>query len=348
MGTEFASFANAWYSLSFFRYNKHTMNKFYNSHVVKLILDYDKPIQNITSYLFDIKNASNPSSSMSYQQPTASIFKCQTSLNKLCVMLSEWCDIVLMENCVYLKLIELGSSSCREKSAGDQQQQQSETSDKEQQDNNPSSDFMNISSQSSRLNQSIKQMNVANNGSCLLIRMDTQYAPYVSVLFLFHASIPYLECVCLLNTFEEKIKQLNLQSFASNSLSSGSNEKTLSNTMKENENNSTTTTPTTTPTGGASQTNLNSAAAYTSTHNTNTNSYNNNSSNNEVNECCHILKKTDIFETMKKWLFDEANFAKAYNNDPNAIKDNMMSQIPNTLKTNYLASKFESLKKILY
>jgi hypothetical protein len=339
MASEFTTFATAWFNLSFFRYNKHTMNKFYNTHVIKLILDYDKPVPNITTFLFDAKNSASSSSSMPYQQSTASIFKCQSSLNKLYAMFADWCDVVLMENCVYLKLIEL-STPCREKSVGGDQQ--SEISDNEQQDVSNSNDFLNMSSQSAHLNKSAKQMNASNNGSCLLIRMDTQYAPYVSVQFLFHASIPYLECLCLLNTFEEKIKQLNLQSFASNFLSA-TNEKAFSNalTSRDNDENNSTTTPTTTPTGGTSQTNLSSAVNNNSSHNANPNSYNNSGSSNEVNECCHILKKTDIFETIKSWLFDETNknLNKVYF-DPNTMKDNLVSQIPNALKTNYLASNF--------
>jgi hypothetical protein len=39
------------------------------------------------------------------------IFQCKISLTKLCAMLIEWSDIMLVENCVYLKYLT-SSSTC--------------------------------------------------------------------------------------------------------------------------------------------------------------------------------------------------------------------------------------------
>jgi hypothetical protein len=43
------------------------------------------------------------------------IFQCLNSLNKLRAMLTEWCDIMLVENCVYLKFLSSSSKFNRRK-----------------------------------------------------------------------------------------------------------------------------------------------------------------------------------------------------------------------------------------
>ena len=36
----------------------------------------------------------------------SSLFQCRNSFNRLCIMLIEWCDLVLVENCVFLKYLK--------------------------------------------------------------------------------------------------------------------------------------------------------------------------------------------------------------------------------------------------
>lgn len=44
-----------------------------------------------------------------------SVFSCANSLNKLRAMLTEWCDVVLVENCVYLKFLSSSAKFNRRK-----------------------------------------------------------------------------------------------------------------------------------------------------------------------------------------------------------------------------------------
>ena len=333
-------FANAWLDL-FFHKSRHALSKSYSTYTVKLILDYDKPLLNINSYLSEMRNPSYQTTGGSNgPNMTNKIFKCQSSLNKLYSMLVDWCDILLLENCIYLKLIEVNTlNSARSKTANISLSNTGNQSESEQ---FAEDDQLGIQSSLSKPRQSRQ----ANN-SCLLIKVEAQYAPYVSVQFLFHSTIPYLECVNLLNVFEEKIYQLNSQSFAVNFIAASSSNKSNVGVgfsrEDNNENAGSTNTPATTPTGGSS-TNLNSNLSSIMASNIMTLS-SAASIINEANECCHILKKTDIFDTMRMFLFDENNLDKvllsndAINVGEEVKEASLPPPIPHTSKTTNLASK---------
>ena len=149
---QITDFAHSWVYLAFFKYTKHTMERYFGMHNLKLILDYDRPMPDTSSVLFDMKNTmilmyleiyslygnKNVNNHLYYDHMNSfndnsmltqehidtlnnlgyanvinmnqnalkhNIFQCQNSLNKLCVMLIDWCDIMLVENCVYLKFL---------------------------------------------------------------------------------------------------------------------------------------------------------------------------------------------------------------------------------------------------
>ena len=166
---QFIDFAQSWVYLSFDKYNKNIMDRYFGIHNVKLILNYDRPMPDTSAVLFDLKNImvlmkleiysnslygaknlnNNNSNFYAFNEHNAfndnthltqehiatlnnlgysnainrnqsatknNIFQCKISLNKLCAMLIEWSDIMLVENCVYLKF--LTSSTKYLKSSG--------------------------------------------------------------------------------------------------------------------------------------------------------------------------------------------------------------------------------------
>ena len=143
---QFIEFAQSWVHLSFDKYNKNLMGRHFGIHNLKLVLNYDRPMPDTSSVLFDMKNmmvsimkssgnknvyydnlnSFNDNSLLSQEylttlnnlgyanalnqnQNTSSnnIFQCKISLTKLCAMLIECSDIMLVENCVYLKYLTI-------------------------------------------------------------------------------------------------------------------------------------------------------------------------------------------------------------------------------------------------
>ncbi len=161
---QFIEFAQSWVHLSFDKYNKNIMGRHFGFHNLKLVLNYDRPLPDTSSVLFDMKNmmvlimksSGNKSvyydnlncfndnsllsqeylttlnnlgyaNALNQNQNTSSnnIFQCKISLTKLCAMLTEWSDIMLVENCVYLKyltssssLLKLNNKKSKQKASG--------------------------------------------------------------------------------------------------------------------------------------------------------------------------------------------------------------------------------------
>jgi hypothetical protein len=385
MQSEFINFANAWFNLSFFRYEKNYLNKFFYTFYLKLILDYDQPLPSINSNIFDIYNTTTNSSSYMHNSgidggggaghyhrhnnphhhhsSSSLIFKCQNSMNKLYAMIIEWCDIVLVENSVYLKFLTVNTK--QQQSSNDLAKNQSTENNNNKnftidiseltmneiiKNDNPSSDYgieqeereeettnKNQKQQFQSSASSYKQNNGHN--SFLIIRIDSNYVPYVSIQFLFHSNSPYLECIRLLNSFEDKIRQLNHKSYStssssssSNATSSSTNVGSLANTMfkasmslpyaksnldqthknvdvdennisftNNNNNNTNSTNMSSSTLSNSNSPSTKTLATTTTTTTTNSNNNANLSDNN--NECCHLLKKNELFEMVKNWIF---------------------------------------------
>lgn len=359
METGFMNFAGAWFNLAFFCYAKNVLNKFFNSTSIKLLMEYDKPMPD----LFDTKNPFYHSTSNSVN--TDGKFKCQRSLNKLYTVLLDWCDVMLVENCVYLKLVEpaesaasrskansnTGNNSGNSASVSPSSKKNEDGLDSDSVENSNLLETKDMDSKSqqskfSSIGQSSKQS--LKLGTYFIIRIDTQYIPYVFVQFYFHSSMSYSDCLAAMNLFEEKIKQLNLQSMAANLIintptsdnkqSSNNKDKDDSNEILSNPLNlhsNHITTPATTPTGGNSTTNM---MAY--------NNSNGNamvmmalSSFQEPNECCYLLKKPDLFEVMRMWVFDESNGLNKNAEPAVASSKDNKENIPNTSKINNLLGR---------
>ena len=152
---QFIDFAQSWVYLSFDKYNKNVMDRHFGIHNLKLVLNYDRPMPDTSSVLFDMKNimvlmkleiisnglygtknvyydnfnSFNDNSLLSQEHIATlnnlgyanalnrnqsatnnNIFQCKISLTKLCAMLIEWSDIMLVENCVYLKFLTSSSN----------------------------------------------------------------------------------------------------------------------------------------------------------------------------------------------------------------------------------------------
>jgi hypothetical protein len=304
----FIEFAQSWVYLSFDKYSKNIMDRYFGMHNIKLILDYDRPMPDTSSVLFDLKNimvlmrlevmsnslyggANGYANAISRNQSASNmnIFQCNISLNKLCAMLIEWTDIMLVENCVYLKFLTsslkyLKSNGIKTKQLASETKIQSTNnashskfdlkSNKNEADNltqetcnssgpkvsaqkesdlngsnsaNRSSKSKSQRDSSSKSTTSTKQGNINNRGetngsnddsnnnddsngiinnsnttifgskcdsnnSFVIIRLETQHVPYVSIQFCFHSSINYHDRIRLLEIFNAKLRELNLKS----------------------------------------------------------------------------------------------------------------------------------------
>ncbi len=146
------------------------------------------PISSNSNQIIDNNTANNK----------GNIFQCRNALNKLCVMLIGWCDLVLVENCVFLKY-------CSKQQL--QQNTTNENEEKEQDVENETSD---------------KEVNKSSmeHESFVLIKIDTTFVPYVSLQYLFHSSISYSERMRLIQKLKEQLKVLNLNNLESDSVSS--------------------------------------------------------------------------------------------------------------------------------
>lgn len=171
------------------------------------------------------------------------IFQCQNSLNKLSTMLIEWCDIMLVENCVFLKYLnpsvkllhysffKKDSSRFNSQNTVSEASKSDETTEKKPENNEntmardsfPNSieneSSINIKKSSKSKQGTNSDSNVPkspSNTSFVLIKIEKQHVPFVSLKFLFHSSISYLDRMRMLLKFKEKLGALNVKNLSSN------------------------------------------------------------------------------------------------------------------------------------
>lgn len=324
----FNDFARAWQNLEFFRFNKNSLNKFFGIHSIKLLIDYDRPLPDTNTCIFDTKsrmalahldmvqNDPNSNPNMDAQNrhnhhmqglvsPVGSIFQCQHSVNKMRAMLTDWCDLMLIENCVYLKYLESSSKYLKISNSKSKSLDQVEIKDTNElescdQSNETQADQSQPVDQNTSTASSSGPNLTSLNTSFVILITNEQYTPYVSLQFLFHSNISYLDRVRLLEKFREKLRELNptnLQQQVS----------------------------TTTPTQKTSDTSLNQPFPCTSQ----LSSKATNLSIEETqrprypisNDYCHLLHKPDLYDAFKFILFDELN-----NQNENQIQNTKLNQ----------------------
>jgi hypothetical protein len=343
MAQEIVEFSQAWLNLAFFKYSKAFLEKYFFLSTIKLILDYDRPIPDLNSVLFDIKNtfmlmaldiASNnvlqnnliqdQLNNLGYlNNVKANVFNCQNSLNKLLSMLIDWCDVVLVENCVFLKY--LTSSPYKLKGTADNLLSASEKIKLKQNTSKLSDDNVNqsgLSADTSTLNKanssndvSLTEMNEQNeqadtssSRSFLVVRLDTSHIPYISIELIFHSSISYFDRVCFTEKFKENLKELNLKNLIASSvtpvnLSNKQNSYMLTNPSQQFL---------------QQQVQLDGQLA--------------NKKSSEFFECCQLLQKPDLYDSLKS-IFDEsmlclnADANKMLNEENEFISTNKSNQI---------------------
>ena len=76
-----------------------------NSNPAIFLTDVDVNSDEYLAYHANLLEQLNYCHELSTNQHNNNIFQCQNSLNKLSTMLIEWCDIMLVENCVFLKYL---------------------------------------------------------------------------------------------------------------------------------------------------------------------------------------------------------------------------------------------------
>ena len=265
MENEFFEFANVWMNLAFFKYSQNTLKKYFGMHTIKLIMDHDRPMPDNYAVLFDLKttfqlmtydlmksavNSQNTFlNSMAnqdynlYQESMLAncygmgghnpnhhninnIFQCQNALNKLCVMLIDWCDIVLVENCVFLKFVEASVSVEASKSVyfnNDKKGAVELDPIVNEATNEAIKTEQGKKGHSKQPSEDLNVHKTASQGSSfVLIKIETQHVPFVSLQFLFHASISYWDRMLIVQRFKEKLCALNLKNISSNTESPSS------------------------------------------------------------------------------------------------------------------------------
>lgn len=206
-------------------------------------------------------NYSNSSSGLVYDQyhayalntPTNAfkynIFNCSNSFNKLCALLGEWCDIMLVENSVYLKYLSLSksviSSICStpqptqsqtqsastatptsqvssssksdetngvETTTTDQQQQQKQQQQQEEKSSSTSAPAPQTPIAPATTAPTSTTTASSQINSYVILRMDSHYVPYISIELLFHSSATYSDRMQLINSLKEKLFDLSFKS----------------------------------------------------------------------------------------------------------------------------------------
>lgn len=109
-------------------------------------------------------------------------------------MLIDWCDLILVENCVFLKYLNASQLPTSEKILANEQRQQQEAQDDEL------NQLKNAPSQQEQSNESF-----------VIVKLDTSCIPYVTLQYLFHSNVNYLDRMRLIQKFKEKLRVLNLK-----------------------------------------------------------------------------------------------------------------------------------------
>ncbi|CAF0823180.1 unnamed protein product [Brachionus calyciflorus] len=172
-------FAYSWNYLAFFKLTNKALNRFFAINSIKILMHHDRPLPEVNTCIFDTKTrASLESNTNSNNQNN--IFQSSKSINELRSMLTTWCDIMLVENCVFLRFLE--SSSQLLKPQSDNQSKITEINNTEQ----------------------IKN-------SFVICIVYEQYTPYTSLQFLFNSNISHSDRMRLIKSFKDKLSELNFK-----------------------------------------------------------------------------------------------------------------------------------------
>lgn len=307
--------------------NCHSNEPIYENEFIYGINFYDNGLNNQNNMMSNVMNtyhntntlSNNTNNNTTNNSNNSNIFQCRHALNKLCVMLIDWCDLILVENCVFLKYLN-PSQTPTDKSKY-QSTEREELNNEEKELNEPEITTTKDSSKSL-----IKPlMDRKQNESFVIIKLDTSFVPYVSLQYLFHSSINYLDRMRLIQKFKEKLKVLNLKN-----LDTDSNLTVASAGM---------TTPPQpviiTPPQQTSQLNkmnqaslaspsnfkFNNSLLFNQTETATIASINSKLKKKKQQECCCILlQKPDLFDTIL------SHFNKKNNQQPNSLSDKKSGQ----------------------
>lgn len=188
-------FAHSWSNLSFLKLNSKVLNRYFNIHSLKMILHHDRPIPDVNSCIFDLKSR-NTLDSFNPNYIPNSIFQSTKAINELRSQLTSWCDIVLFENCIFLKFYQ-SSSHFLGPSENQEENQDCENTDE-------------IQEKLAHTNISTNASSLAGKNSFVICILSDQYAPFVSLQFLFNSNIFFIDRMLILESFKNMLKNINL------------------------------------------------------------------------------------------------------------------------------------------
>lgn len=187
-------FAHCWSNLSFLKLSPKVLNRYFNIHSIKMILHHDRPIPDVNSCIFDLKSR-NTLDSFNPNYIPNSIFQSTKAINELRSQLTSWCDIMLFENCIFLKFFH--SSSYYLGSGENQEDNQEAENGDETQEKQP------------HTNKPTNANNLDGKNSFVICILNDQYAPYVSLQFLFNSNIFFIDRMQILYSFKKMLKNFN-------------------------------------------------------------------------------------------------------------------------------------------
>lgn len=187
-------FAHSWSYLSFFKLHPKALNRYFAIHSIKMILHHDQPIPDINSCIFDLKSRNSLDSFNSNFIPN-SIFQSTKAINELRSLLTSWSDIMLVENCIFLKFYHSSTHYLRPV----------DTLEDSQESENPDDSKEKLSDTTNSVNSN----NLANKNSFLICILSDQYSPFVSLQFLFQSNIFYIDRMRILESFKNMLKNFN-------------------------------------------------------------------------------------------------------------------------------------------
>jgi len=131
----------------------------------------------------------------------------------------------------------------------------------------------------------------AANTSFVLVKVEKQHVPFVTLQFIFHSSISYLDRMRMLQKFKEKLSALNLKNLSSNADS-----------------------PSSTPVQHSVNTRGESLrGAVSNLSNTNlAQTFDSSLARQKNHECCYLIQKPELFNALKTAFLDE-KFIEAKN-----------------------------------
>ncbi|RNA15440.1 hypothetical protein BpHYR1_032625, partial [Brachionus plicatilis] len=189
-------FAHSWSYLSFFKLHPKALSRYFAIHSIKMLLHHDRPVPDINSCIFDLKTRSSLDSFNPNYIPN-SVFQSTKAINELRSLLTTWCDIMLVENCIFLKFFHSSMHYLRPgETLEDSHESESADDSKEK---------------LSDTNNSVNSNNLASKNSFVICIVSDQYAPFVSLQFLFHSNIYFIDRMRILESFKDMLRSLNFK-----------------------------------------------------------------------------------------------------------------------------------------